>query len=773
MELTKMGKNFLKIRENVSFSFMDPSLTQIKDDYEGAFKPTDPSQQTHPSGMGTVLPAAQPGQSQPVQRQDGLLVRIAATHSGIITRNNGFYLPDKMRKGSKSFTDGYPKPVLLHHEEGQDPVGRVIESGYVDTSGATISQFDGYEVKNKSGKIIATVNQKMISDFVSDKMPFGQQVDVVRSVLRDSNLLEDTSYEGLGHIQVIARITDQTAISKLLDGRYLTGSVGATTDKAVCSVCKVDWTDSGPCDHKPGGIYDDAKCFIIAGNLSYDEYSFVNTPADRHSQVLELNCNGNKTVVDSVQDYQGRIYEVNLGFPQYDSVNKEDEGMGDKATTQIQDSASPETPATEGEDVKDASQTDSVQVVDSEDNTDQQVQDQASNEPAEGEASDASDQTTEESIEDFVVRVLDADESLSDEDEVKLYDALWAEAEAAFNANEWTLAQAGVETLEDAKLSDDKRKKLPKSSFCGPNRSFPVNDCAHVMAARRLVDRANVSESTKSSIMTCVNRKARAMGLTPQDNAVVPQTTEENPEQKQDNLNHSRMLRNILSILDEDLYFTEQPVLDEEEVGMLQTAVKRLAGMVGKDNFTKTVVDQDLAVDPACEQQLLDELARQEDTMGDLRESLQATRKEYSALFQDMEVLQDQLVEANANTRKVKESHLATMVALKDCKVEDQTFTDLSDSDLDSKLSNLGKEVDIVKITDKLGDGMSRQPTESLDDEDGEVIHDNHGTNKISEASVLKIQEHYMYLRFSRGEMVAEAFLDQMKREGKLPQDSE
>lgn len=33
--------------------------------------------------------------------------------------------------------------------------------------------------------------------------------------------------------------------------------------------------------------------------------------------------------------------------------------------------------------------------------------------------------------------------------------------------------------MEDAKLSTSQRKKLKGSSFCGPNRSFPVPDCAH------------------------------------------------------------------------------------------------------------------------------------------------------------------------------------------------------------------------------------------------------------------------------------------------------
>jgi hypothetical protein len=116
----------------------------------------------------------------------------------------------------------------------------------------------------------------MLTDFVGGKMPFGQQVDVIRSLFRDS-LLEDRSYDGLGHIQIVANITDSDAIQKLLDGRYITGSVGATTDRAVCSVCKQDWTEDGQCEHKPGGIYDSAKCFIIAGKLFYDEYSFVSS----------------------------------------------------------------------------------------------------------------------------------------------------------------------------------------------------------------------------------------------------------------------------------------------------------------------------------------------------------------------------------------------------------------------------------------------------------------------------------------------------------------
>lgn len=65
---------------------------------------------------------------------------------------------------------------------------------------------------------------------------------------------------------------------------------------------------------------------------------------------------------------------------------------------------------------------------------------------------------------------------------------------------------------EDAKLSTKKRKSLSGSTFCGPGRSFPVPDCAHVTAARRLIGRAKVGSSTKSKILACVSRKAKTLG---------------------------------------------------------------------------------------------------------------------------------------------------------------------------------------------------------------------------------------------------------------------
>ena len=65
----------------------------------------------------------------------------------------------------------------------------------------------------------------------------------------------------------------------------------------------------------------------------------------------------------------------------------------------------------------------------------------------------------------------------------------------------------------DAKLSAEQRKRLKGSTFCGPKgeRSFPVPDCAHVVAARRLVGRYR-GQGNKATILACVARKARALG---------------------------------------------------------------------------------------------------------------------------------------------------------------------------------------------------------------------------------------------------------------------
>ena len=174
------NQNYLKIKDLVKFSLVDQSLISIRDD----FSHTSNLENTKKDHLGSLLSLSP---NNPLQQ--GLKIKIAATHSGIITRNNGFYLPDSMRKGAASFVDEYPKPVLLHHEDHKDPVGRIVAASYQDTSNNAINKYDGLTIKNKQGDSIGTLTESLIKDFVGNRMPFGMQVDVVSSMFRDSLFL--------------------------------------------------------------------------------------------------------------------------------------------------------------------------------------------------------------------------------------------------------------------------------------------------------------------------------------------------------------------------------------------------------------------------------------------------------------------------------------------------------------------------------------------------------------------------------------------------------
>jgi len=73
-----------------------------------------------------------------------------------------------------------------------------------------------------------------------------------------------------------------------------------------------------------------------------------------------------------------------------------------------------------------------------------------------------------------------------------------------------------IDTVEKSKkLTTKDRKKMKSGTFCGPNRSFPVNDCQHAATAKAYLKRSKFSQATKKRIAACINRKAKAMGCAP------------------------------------------------------------------------------------------------------------------------------------------------------------------------------------------------------------------------------------------------------------------
>jgi hypothetical protein len=132
-----------------------------------------------------------------------------------------------------------------------------------------------------------------------------------------------------------------------------------------------------------------------------------------------------------------------------------------------------------------------------------------------------------------------------------------------------------------------------------------------------------------------------------------------------------------------------------------------------------------------------------------------------------MEALQDARIEDLSNLRQLKENYLSTLINLEEKKVEERDFTQFTDSSLDSELGRIVGSVSLEKITDKLTDGLSRVPTETVEDPIGVQATEQ---SSVSVEDLAKIEEQYLFLRIGKSEAAAEAFLSQMRREGKLPE---
>lgn len=159
-----------------------------------------------------------------------LVVEVAAIHAGL-TSNFNNYTEAELDVSLKSWVDPYPKPIILNHDPESDPMGRVMAARM---------------------------------DKESDGTPFSRlQVAVI----------------------------NPEAIAKVLDGRYITGSVGGKAKSAKCSVCNADWAKPTegmglPCRHKRGQVYNGKLAFFNLSGLEWKEYSFVNIPADKSSGVI-------------------------------------------------------------------------------------------------------------------------------------------------------------------------------------------------------------------------------------------------------------------------------------------------------------------------------------------------------------------------------------------------------------------------------------------------------------------------------------------------------
>jgi hypothetical protein len=186
-----------------------------------------------------------------------------------LTGNYNNYSAIELEKALQSWVEPYPKPIILNHDLNSEPIGRVMAA----------------------------------------KM--------------------DKEEDGSHFVRLQVAITDPVAIQKVLDKRYLTGSVGGRAGKAVCSISGDDLA-SESADGRPkaqkfkrGQVYKGKLAFIDMQDISFKEYSFVNQPADSKSGVRK-SSSGDVKVENSSDDWVARSSAFVLNMDEEDIYSVEE-----------------------------------------------------------------------------------------------------------------------------------------------------------------------------------------------------------------------------------------------------------------------------------------------------------------------------------------------------------------------------------------------------------------------------------------------------------------
>lgn len=213
---------------------------------------------------------------------------VEGIHTGL-TRNKTFYPADDLEKAVDSWLNPYGRPVIKNHDTWEEPTGRVI--------GARFKQ----------------------SQLAPEKHT----------------------------IELDLEITDPDTIQKVLDGRYRTLSIGGSANSVVCSVCGKDIVKEGYCNHMKGRAYEGKVAHWIIRDLSFDEISWVNVPADTHAQVIHRN-----TIVKTAESAEEGGQNMDPANPipavTEDADNILDQIDATRVTENAEPEATPETPVAEG-----------------------------------------------------------------------------------------------------------------------------------------------------------------------------------------------------------------------------------------------------------------------------------------------------------------------------------------------------------------------------------------------------------------------------------------
>lgn len=442
-----------------------------------------------------------------------LITKLAASHWGYINKNGFLYDPNTIEGTLPTWTKPYPKPVLTYHPKTEDiqvdPVGRVIGSNY--------------------------------------------NIGVAREFIEDDLIPANKPH---GYIELLSRISEPDAISKVLDGRYDTVSIAAVATGVSCSICGANVaTEDTECTHKrfkrydKKGNYDEngLLCHYKAGPLCGRHVAFVLTPSDVYAGVKEAHMEG-EALSDSVMRLPIELFilsdseEMMMSLNDNDSTNIFDQVEEPGKKSIIFDMMHVEPDIDDGIE-------EYVELVLGDKKLTQSDRDKLSSSTFCG--PDRSFPVPDEAHARAALFMVNKSK-LSSKEKSKVKDCVmskmksngWGNNDSNSDNNldnnldnngkevnnmgatvkldtldilELTedeiriLAENPESLTEDAKLSYGARKNLPDSAFCGPDRSFPAQDAAHV---RNGLARLNQSKGkAKGPILSCLRSRAKKYGI--------------------------------------------------------------------------------------------------------------------------------------------------------------------------------------------------------------------------------------------------------------------
>jgi len=429
-----------------------------------------------------------------------LIVAKDASHYGYINENFVKYIPEYADENFLTFIKPFPKPVIVNHDDTKKPLGRGI--------GYAIRPYVSTKETSKDSK----------DNFEDKKMEEKNDPAIVGMVLE--------------------RITDKEAIKSIINGEYLTSSVHSTfRGPIICSGCGTDVTGrtkgvkvkddededqslKDACTHLRGRTGADGKpIHWEPTKLRYVENSFIINPADQSDKhfagVIAFAAENDKKERDKILGLAKWIgYKlkdktlVHLNSETYESV------ISQLTSTDLSDSM---------EDLSDEIDIEDIVL------------------PLE--LSDEFDlsEGTDEEINELFNYIKSWKDFKEENDEEDCKDCL---------------------EEEDAVLTTKKRNALRSKTFCGPDRSFPVNDCLHGAVALRLLGRYK-GPGDKEKIKACIERKMRKLGCGKKDSYTLDEIEEIFAHLYSGNENK------IIEL-------TEQKIKNELEIGALRELVEKL-----------------------------------------------------------------------------------------------------------------------------------------------------------------------------------------------------